>query len=62
VQTSALGEKYYRNNIFEYNEQLEPNNNLDAYSVTEEFLSKLGARVQKDIDITNALNNIMTLL
>lgn len=42
VQTSVLGEKYFRNNVFEYNEELEPNPNIDAYAVIEDFLSRLG--------------------
>jgi len=62
VQTSALGEKYYRNNIFEYNEQLEPNTNLDAYDTTKEFLSKLGARTHNGADINNVLKNLIELL
>jgi len=62
VQTSVLGEKYYRNNIFEYNEELEPNDNLDAYDITREFLYKLGHRTANGADIASALQNIITLL
>ena len=62
VQTSVLGEKYYRNNIFEFGETLEPNENLDTYDIIKEFLSKLGHRTQKDTDVTDTLQNILTLL
>ena len=62
VQTSALGEKYYRNNIFEFNEELEPNNNLDTYSLIKEFISKLGAHSQTKEDVDSAVQEIITLL
>lgn len=62
VQTSALGEKYYRNNIFEYGETLEPTKNIDAYEVTKKFLSKLGSRVETKDDVANALENVITIL
>ena len=62
VQTSILGEKYYRNNIFEYNEELEPNENLDAYSITKEFLSKLGHRTHTGADINSVLEDLTKLL
>lgn len=62
VQTSILGEKYYRNNIFEYGEELEPNENLDAYNIMKEFLSKLGSRTAKSDDVTSILEEITTLL
>lgn len=62
VQTSVLGEKYYRNNIFEYGEELEPNENLDAYTIMKEFLSKLGSRTVKGTDIDSVLSDIIALL
>ena len=49
VQTSVLGEKYYRNNIFEFDNELEENNNLDAYGVIKEFLSKLGSPGHRNV-------------
>ena len=62
IQTSILGEKYYRNNIFEYGEELEPNENLDAYGVMKEFLSKLGSRTAKHEDVASILENLTKLL
>ena len=62
VQTSILGEKYYRNNIFEYGEELEPNENLDAYTIMKEFLSKLGSRTVKGTDVDSVLSEIIALL
>ena len=62
VQTSTLGEKYYRNNIFEFNEELEPNNNIDAYNITKEFLSKLGSRTHSGADINGILKDITELI
>lgn len=62
VQTSILGEKYYRNNIFEFDfddnggDNLEENNNPDAYSIIKKFLEKLdrtGHRKFDDTDITS---------
>ena len=55
-------EKYYRNNIFEYGEELEPNENLDAYSVMKEFLAKLGSRTAKTTDVDSVRADIITLL
>ena len=55
VQTSVLGEKYYRNNIFEFGEEIEPNNNLDAYEIMKEFLSNLGHRTQSGSDIADVV-------
>lgn len=62
VQTSVLGEKYYRNNIFEYGDQLEENNNLDAYEVTKAFLQKLGARKQTSTDVDSVKSDLVKLL
>lgn len=62
VQTSALGEKYYRNNVFEYSNQLEENDNLDAYGVTKAFIHKLGSHTQTNDDIVNAINQVITIL
>lgn len=62
IQTSVLGEKYYRNNIFEFGEELEPNNNLDAYEIMKEFLSNLGHRTQNGSDIADVVTQLTTLL
>lgn len=62
VQTSTLGEKYYRNNIFEYNNELELNENLDAYEITKEFLSKLGSRTYKEQDINEAIDCLTKMI
>ena len=62
LQTSILGEKYYRNNVFEFNELLEENENLDAYDIMKEFLSKLGSRTANGADISNVIDNLTKLL
>lgn len=70
VQTSILGEKYFKNNVFEYNEELEPNPNMDAYAVVEEFISKLGnfntthnlRDKITDSDISSVVEKLTTLL
>ena len=70
VQTSALGEKYFRNNVFEYNDELEENQNMDAYAIVENFISKVGKlnkvhgandKITKS-DITDIVEKITTLL
>ena len=62
VQTSTLGEKYYRNNIFEYNEEIEENENLDFYDTLLEFLDKLGRHSVKQNDMASAMSNMLELL
>lgn len=62
VQTSVLGEKYYRNNIFEFGDQLEPNDNLDAYNITKKFLSALGLRTHQGSDVAQVINDLTELL
>ena len=62
VQTSVLGEKYYRNNVFEFNEELEPNENIDAYGIMSEFLNALGQRVASKEDVQLVLDDLMQLL
>jgi hypothetical protein len=41
---------------------LEPNQNLDAYGITNEFISKLGEKAQTGEDIQKAIENITILL
>lgn len=64
VQTSALGEKYYRNNIFEFSDMLEENHNLDAYEMTKQFIKNLGIHKQKIAadDVSEAFNNVVEVL
>ena len=62
VQTSTLGEKYFKNNVFEYNEEIEENTNLDAHKVIETILSRINGHKLLGSDINDMIEGLTGIL